>query len=419
MEKLIKHSAIKGRVNVPSSKSIVQRAIAIAFLSKGRSVISNVSFCNDVLNAVGVIRSLGADVKISDDTIIIESCGFHEMKIKEGAVINCGESALLLRIFSAVAAQFNKNIVITGEKTLMNRSTGMIEKSLKDLGVQCLAKDDRPPLTVCGPLKENHVTIDASSTSQFLTGLLIALSATGTERRIIVKNLTSRPYIDVTIELLEKSGISITNDMYSEFFIPASELQPVSITAEGDWSGAAFPAVAGAVCGSVELTGLDFNSSQGDRNILKYLEKAGAVLKLSGDSVTIEKNLLKSFEADCSDTPDLFPPLAALAVNCEGTTIIHGVNRLANKESDRSAALINEFGKLGIDIKISGSDMMITGGKIKGGTVFSHNDHRIAMALAVASLKSESPVRMTSAECVDKSWPEFFEKLSSIGGEIS
>lgn len=419
MEKLIQHSAIKGRIKVPSSKSVVQRAIAIALLAKGRSVISNVSFCNDVLNAVGVIRSLGADVKISDDTMIIESRGFHEMKIKEGTVINCGESAFLLRIFSAVAAQFNKNIVITGEKTLMDRSAGMIEKSLKKLGAACSTDNGFPPVIIKGPLIQKELLIDASSTSQFLTGLLIALSATGNERKIIVRNLTSKPYVDVTIELLEKSGISIINGMYSEFFIPASELQPISITAEGDWSGAAFPAVAGAICGSVELNGLDFDSAQGDRNILKYLEKAGAVVKLSGDSVTIEKDLLISFEADCTDTPDLFPPLAALAVHCEGTSIIHGVNRLANKESDRAAALINEFGKLGIDIKISGNEMMITGGKIKGGTVFSHNDHRIAMALAVASLKSESPVCLTSAECVNKSWPGFFEMLSSSGGKIS
>lgn len=419
MEKLIRPSAIKGKIKVPSSKSVVQRAIAIALLAKGSSVISNVSFCNDVLNAVGIVRSLGADVKVSDDTIIVESCGFHNMKIEEGTVINCGESALCFRMFSAIAAQFNKNIVITGEKTLLTRSAGMIEQSLKELGAACSTDNGFPPVIIKGPLIKKELLIDASSTSQFLTGLLIALSATGNERKIIVRNLTSKPYIDVTVELLKNAGVAVINYNCSEFFIPASKLSPFSITAEGDWSGAAFPAVAGAICGSVELTGLDINSVQGDKAILKYFEKAGAKISTTGNSINISTGKLKCFEADCTDTPDLFPPLAALAVHCEGTTIIHGANRLANKESDRAAALINEFRKLGIDIKISGNDMMITGGKIKGGTVFSHNDHRIAMALSVAALKSSSETRLTSAECVNKSWPGFFEMLSSLGGKIS
>ncbi|HNW83098.1 MAG TPA: 3-phosphoshikimate 1-carboxyvinyltransferase [bacterium] len=419
MEKLIRPSAISGIVKVPSSKSVVQRAIAIALLANGRSVISNVSFCDDVLNAIKIIRSLGAAVQISDETIIIESCGFRNMKIEEGTVINCGESALSLQMFSAITALFDKKISVTGKKTLLNRSAGNIEQSLKKLGVFCSTDNGFPPVIIKGSLIQEKIQIDASSTSQFLTGLLIALSATGKEHKITVQNLTSKPYIDITLELLKNAGVNVINNNYSEFFIPASELQPISITAESDWSGAAFFAVAGAICGKVELTGLDINSVQGDKIILKYIKKAGAIVTVFENSVIIEKNLLKSFEADCTDTPDLFPPLAALAVHCEGTSIIHGVNRLANKESDRAEALQNEFSKLGIDIIIEKNKLIIQGGRIIGNTVFSHNDHRIVMALAVASLKSESPVCLTSAECVDKSWPGFFEMLSSSGGKIS
>lgn len=416
MKRSIEHSAIKGTVKIPSSKSVVQRALAIALLAKGRSVISNVVFCDDVMNAVKAVETAGAKTEITGDRIIIESGG---PGVKDGTVIECGESALCFRMFSAISALSEKKAVINASGTLRNRSVEQVERSLIELGASCISNDGKPPLTVQGPFKYGNFSIDGSSTSQFLTGLLIALSSTGKETVINVNNLSSRPYIDITIALLEKAGIKIDNLNYEKFIIPASTLYPLSIKAEGDWSGAAFPSVAGAICGSVELTGLDISSVQGDKAILHYLEKAGACISVQEDRIKISKNILRSFEADCTETPDLFPPLTALAVHCAGTSIIHGVHRLRNKESDRAAALMNELRKLGIDINISDNDMIITGGKMKGGDVFSHNDHRMAMALAVTALNSERPVTVDAAQCVNKSWPGFFEMLSSIGGKIS
>lgn len=416
MKRSIEHSVIKGTVKIPSSKSVIQRALAIALLAKGRSVISNAAFCDDVMTAVKAVETAGAKTDIAGDCIIIDSKGLN---IKDGTVIECGESALCFRMFSAISALSEKKTVINASGTLQNRSVEQVERSLIELGTLCISNGGKPPLIIKGPFKSGSFSIDGSSTSQFLTGLLIALSSTGKETVINVNSLSSRPYIDITVALLEKAGITIENINYEQFIIPASGLKPFSIQADGDWSGAAFPAVAGAICGSVELTGLDINSTQGDKAILHYLEKAGAYVSVETDRIKISKNLLRSFQADCTDTPDLFPPLTALAANCEGTSIIHGVHRLRNKESDRASVLMTEFGKLGIDIKISDNEMIIPGGKIKGGTVFSHNDHRMAMALAVTALNSERPVTVDAAQCVNKSWPGFFEMLSSIGGKIS
>lgn len=416
MKRSIEPSVIKGTVKIPSSKSVIQRALAVALLAKGRSVISNVAFCDDVMSTVKAVETAGAVTDITGDSIIIDSKG---PGLKDGTVIECGESALCFRMFSAISAMSEKKVVINASGTLLKRSVEIVERSLIELGAECSLNNGRPPLKIKGPFKSGEISIDGSSTSQFLTGLLIALSSTGKKSVINVNNLTSRPYIDITIALLQKAGITIKNMNYEQFIIPASGLKPFSIQADGDWSGAAFPAVAGAICGTVELTGLDINSAQGDKNILKYLEKAGACVSVQSDRIKISKNILRSFEADCTDTPDLFPPLTALAANCEGTSTIHGVHRLRNKESDRASVLMTEFGKLGIDIKISDNDMIITGGKIKGGTVFSHNDHRVAMALTVTALNSESLITVTSAGCVNKSWPGFFEMLSSIGGKIS
>jgi 3-phosphoshikimate 1-carboxyvinyltransferase len=261
-----------------------------------------------------------------------------------------------------------------------------------------------------------NITIDGSSSSQLLTGLLIALPFLDVVNTIVnVKNPTSIPYIDLTLSTLQKVGVTIHNDNYIQFIIPGRQkIQSVNTTIEGDWSGAAFFLVAGAIAGNISVKGLNLNSKQADKEILTVLKLADAQINISDSEINVSKSKLKAFKFDATNCPDLFPPLAVLSAFCEGTSVILGANRLIDKESNRIESLINVFKLLGITIVVENNLMSITGGVVKGGRVSSHNDHRIAMAAAILALGAEKAVIIDDHEAVRKSFPEFFKLLSQI-----
>jgi len=261
--------------------------------------------------------------------------------------------------------------------------------------------------------------VDGSVSSQLLTGLLMALPRARGDSRLKVKDLKSTPYIDMTLELLERFGVFVQHAGYETFSIKGNQTYSCEeYSVEGDWSGAAFLLIAGAVGGSVTVTGLDIASPQADRKILDALRAAGAGVKLSGNTVEVVNKELRGFEFDATHCPDLFPPLVVLACNCTGTTVLTGVERLVHKESNRAAALEKEFSSLGAVIRIDGNRMEIDGVTLDGGVIDSHNDHRIAMAGAVAALNARGDVTVRGYECVAKSYPDFFEDLSFIGGDV-
>ncbi|MBN2862562.1 MAG: 3-phosphoshikimate 1-carboxyvinyltransferase, partial [Bacteroidales bacterium] len=240
------------------------------------------------------------------------------------------------------------------------------------------------------------------------------------DSEITVLNLKSKPYIDLTLQVLDKFGISVVNDNYSRFTIRGSQKYKATIMeVESDWSGGAFLLVAGAVNGDVSVTGLRSDSRQSDKTILTALDRAGARMKMTENSVRVSKSKLRSFEFDATEAPDLFPPLAALASYCTGISGIKGVSRLIHKESDRAKALMEEFGKMNIKVEIKEDYMLITGGKVKGAVVNSHNDHRIAMAEAVAALGASGSVTVKDSRCIAKSYTVFFEDLKTLGANIS
>jgi 3-phosphoshikimate 1-carboxyvinyltransferase len=217
----------------------------------------------------------------------------------------------------------------------------------------------------------------------------------------------------MTLEMLEKAGVSIQHKNFSDFFIRGNQhFKPLQYQVEGDWSGAAFHMAAAAISGHVCIKGLNPTSAQGDRIICDVLKSAGALVTLSDEAVTVIKSDLHDFHFDATMYPDLFPPLAALAAHCKGTSVITGTQRLTQKESNRALSLQSEFQKLGIQIKLSENEMHITGGKITGGSVNSHNDHRIAMALALMSLNAKMPVEIEHYETVNKSYPDFFSDFN-------
>jgi|WetSurMetagenome_2_1015567.scaffolds.fasta_scaffold00125_15 3-phosphoshikimate 1-carboxyvinyltransferase len=414
MERTVAPSAIKGSIKAPSSKSMTQRAIAAALLAGGETTIINPSYCDDSLASMSIAAGLGARVKPGSNELLIT--GGSELREHK---LNCGESGLAIRMFSPVAALWPDEIIMTGAGSLKNRPMSMIEDALRQLGVKCSSNNGLLPLTINGPLSGGECEIDGSVSSQLLTGLLMALPVAGKNSVIKVRNLKSRPYIDMTLQVLDKFGVRVTNDNYSKFLIPGKQhYNAIKFEVESDWSGGAFLLVAGAIAGEVTVHGLRQDSRQSDKAIISALDRAGAKIMTSEDSVTISYSTLKAFEFDSTESPDLFPPLVALAAYCKGVSGIKGARRLIHKESNRAAALVEEFGKVGIKVEVTDDYMIINGGTVNGTRVISHDDHRIAMALAVAALGAKDKVAIKDSHCIGKSYPGFFDDLRTLGAVV-
>jgi len=414
MDITIVPSYVKGEVNAPSSKSMTQRAIAAALLATDETTIFNPSGCDDSIAALNIAAALGAEIQTGLKKLKIRGTG----RIKEKK-LSCGESGLAIRMFSPIAALYSDEITITGNGSLHKRPMSMIEDALLQLGAECDSKGGFIPLKIKGPVKGGKCIVDGSISSQLLTGLLMALPLAAEDSEITVMDLKSKPYIDMTLQILDKFGIKVQNDNYKLFRISGNQkYRSVSFEVESDWSGGAFLLVSGAVNGEITVNGLRPDSRQSDKAILTALDSAGAMMSIRENSVRISKSELRSFRFDATESPDLFPPLVVLAAYCKGVSIIKGVSRLAHKESDRANTLREEFGKLNINVELKGDTMLVTGGEPMGAQVDSHNDHRIAMAAAVAALRASDMVTIKDSQCVAKSYPEFFEDLRNLGATV-
>jgi len=416
-------SGLTGSIQAPASKSSMQRACAAALLHAGETHIHNPGHSNDDKAALDIIERLGAVIDDRGELLIIRSKGIHPVKEE----ISCGESGLSIRMFTPLAALSKKQITINGTGSLLTRPMDFFDTILPKLSVTVKTNDGKLPIVLKGPLVPQTIEVDGSLSSQFLTGLLMAYSAAGASGVTIrVKDLKSRPYIDLTLDVMKQFGMKMPeNRAYHEFYftaaMPDSATEaPVNYTVEGDWSGGAFLLVAGAIAGPVTIRGLDPGSTQADKAILEALISANAGIAMEAKGITIHPAAMRGFEFDATDCPDLFPPLVALAAYCEGETIIKGVSRLAHKESDRGLTLQEEFGKLGVRIMLDEDLMKISGtGNVTGAKVHSRHDHRIAMACAVAGLKAAGEVTIEQANAVKKSYPDFFRDLKKLGASVS
>lgn len=407
-----KATSYKGEVFAPSSKSYLQRAIAIALLAKSPTRLTNVSWCNDTRAALNIAKELGAQIKEGDRTVLIQANPFPDKELH----INCGESGLGIRMFSPIAALHPKRVVISGEGSLKTRPVDMVEEALTAFGLEIKTNKGFLPIEIKGPLSGGEISIDGSLSSQLLTGLLIALPMAKSDSVIHVNNLTSRPYVDMTLEIISDFGIQLENSNYEVFSIKGkASYSNEEYNIEGDWSGAAFHLVGAAISGTVQLKNLSIQSKQADVAIMKALELVGSKIEIGGDFVKVSHQELKPFEFDANQCPDLFPPLVVLAAACNGVSKIKGVNRLKHKESDRALVLKNEFKKLGLQIDLEEDEMKIYGtGKLNGGKISSNNDHRIAMAAAIASLLSSNEVKISNPDAINKSYPSFYEDFDKI-----
>ncbi len=421
----IQPSAISGIINAPTSKSSMQRACAAALLNEGKTTIVNPGKSNDDLAALEVIKILGATViEVDENQITITSKGIQPIN----GEMNCGESGLGIRMFAPIAALSNKPIVINGTGSLLTRPMNFFDEIFPKLDIAIESNNGKLPIKIKGPLQPKNITIDGSLSSQFLTGLLMAFGKAATEPvTISVTNLKSKPYIDLTLQVMNIFGYEVTNNNFESFLIkPVSKStdQIIEYTVEGDWSGGAFLLVAGAIAGKITVNGLDTFSTQADKAILQALIDCGSTISIQEKQIDIGspatgKSGLKAFHFDATDCPDLFPPLVALAAYCNGTTVIEGVNRLAHKESNRGLTLQEEFGKMGIVIKLQDDLMLVEGGTgVNGATVHSHHDHRIAMACAVAGLIADGETIIEEAEAINKSYPDFYEHLKQLKANV-
>ena len=462
---------------MPCSKSFAQRAIVAAALADGVSHLRGYTPCGDNEAALSLARVLGADVQQEGNMLTIKgiSASLGALADQSGncvadgrRIVHVGESGLLARMMIPLMAQLHDGPVeITGEKTLLERPLTGARDILDAVGcsVKCEASDNtvRVPLTVAGPLKGGgRVEISGRHGSQLITGLLMALPFAEKNTTLVVKDPKSIPYIFITLEVLKKFGVRIGNEMLGGCDFQESDgdwslcseivfkvrggqrLKAVDMDLEADWSAAANFLVAGAVFGKVVIEGLDTTSLQADLSIMDILMDAGASLsQVDGPkgNITVQRAPLRAFSVDASNCPDLFPIISVLAAFCQGTSRIAGLSRLANKESDRGSAILNMLRQMGVDVHREDDELVIRGyslaqrllgqqthgsagqtggqasrvpGLLKGGDYTSHHDHRMVMALKVASLGADGPIVIDDEACVQKSFPLFDEQFDNI-----
>ena len=405
---------VHGTLTPPCSKSYAQRALAVSLLAEGVTTLSNIEFCQDTRSALVCIRTLGARIEEVDASTLRIEGGLRPLDVR----LQVGESGLASRLFTPIASLCDVPIRIEGTGSLLERPMQMMIAPLRHLGVEVSDTAGRLPFEVCGPIRGGEIEVDGSLSSQFITGLLLALPLAQEDTTLQVDCAVSTPYLDMTIDTAARFGVEIFHKEYREFFIPGGQRYTATHFAiEGDWSAAAMLLVAGAVAGEVRVENISALSKQADTAILDALTRAGAHIEVEPEAVTAARpETLQAFTFDATHCPDLFPALAALAANAEGESTLYGVSRLIHKESNRAKALLEEYTKLGIRVSMDEEQdaLLICGGAIHATQVESHNDHRIAMSLAVAGLCSDGTMQIADAECVAKSYPDFFEDLERI-----
>ncbi len=432
-------------VEVGCSKSCAQRAIILAALADGTSHISGYSPCRDNESAIEAAKALGAKVSCSGDVLSITGTAGRVRVLKE---LHAGESGFLTRMMIPVlAATGSTPVRITGEKTLLARPLPGAAAMLDFFGISL--DGEKVPLTVSGSFDfGNHDTIeiDGSGGSQLVSGLLAALPLCKHNCTIHLNKPKSIPYIFMTLDLMRQFGVNVASEMEGpEEFVESQDwslcdaitfevkggcsYKAADVNLEADWSAAANFMVAGAIFGKADIKGLDTKSLQADLSVLDILPLAGAAVSQEEESgiVHVVRGPLRGFEVDASNCPDLVPVMSVLAAFCQGESTITGVARLATKESNRPGVIVEMLKAMGVYARLSGDKLhidgrtlesrLLTGRLLKGGNYPTYGDHRIAMALAVASLGSDSQIFMDDVTCMDKSFPAFMQTFKKFSGQ--
>lgn len=421
MSVTISQSTIEGTIQTPPSKSYTHRAMICGLLSSGPTIIRNHLVCDDTSATMQLSRMMGAKITHNENLII---SGAETLKAP-GTEMDCLGSGTTLRLFSGISALTNGRCVLTGDSSLQKRPIGELLDALNQLGIRASAinNNDRPPVEIHGNIIEGAtVKIRGDISSQYISGLLFACSKGTNESTIeITTQLESRPYVEMTLEVLEHFGVIAEHtDNWQVISIPGNQTYDNShYEVPGDYSSAAFLMVAGALAGKVKINGLRKESLQGDSHIVKILKEMGVSISQSQSAITVTKSEPEPTSIDATNIPDIIPVLAVLASQAEGQTRIFNAERLRYKESNRLKTTIMELRKMGADLKETKDGIIINGPtKLHGAVIDPHGDHRIAMACAVASLVSKHSTTINDIECVKKSYPNFIEDIISLGANI-
>lgn len=405
---------LSGCVSVPPSKSAAHRAIICAALADGTSVISPVELSNDIKATIECMNALGIKTTLDGNILTIDGSTKFTNK---NVVLNCGESGSTLRFLIPVAAAGNVNAEFIGHGRLPQRPIGIYLDCLPKNGVQCETQGGLP-LKTSGQLKSGIFEIPGNISSQFITGLLLALPMLDGDSEIILTSpVESVGYINMTIDIMKSFGVEIQTTESGYKIKGGQKYKSRSFTVEGDWSQAAFFMSAAALGDTVAIDNLSLNSYQGDKACMDLFAQFGADIKNENGNITVSPKTLKGIEIDATNIPDLVPILAVTAAFAEGKTTITGAARLRIKESDRLRAITDGLSRLGADITELPDGLVINGVEgLSGGEVEGYNDHRIVMAMAVAAIKADSDVTISDMESINKSYPTFFEDYKKLGG---
>ncbi len=415
MKVFISPSPLFGTVSAPPSKSAGHRSLICAALSDGAVTVKNLGESNDITATVNALTALGASFKRDGITATLTPVKRNNKHL----TIDFLESGSTARFIIPVAAALGcDNITFIGRGRLPERPFDTIVKALRQNGVSC--SSDTLPMTVSGQLKSGRFTLPGDISSQYISGLLLALSIVDGESEIVLTTpLQSKNYVLMTVNELQHFGAEI-EEFENGFKVHGkASLKACNRTVEGDWSQAAFHLVGGAVGGKVTVNGIDLDSLQGDKEIVDILRRFGAEISVGNNGVTAEKSALKGIKIDASQIPDLVPILAVLASFAEGETVIHNAERLRIKESDRLLETALRLRAFGIEVTETDDGLKILGGRPIGADIASANDHRIVMAFSVMAAYSKGTSSIENAEAINKSYPLFFKDFTSLGGECN
>ena len=416
MKVSIHKSKVRGKVKAPSSKSYTIRGLMCAALAKGKNEIIYPLSSDDTEAARDVLTKVGINIDKKGDIWQVTGGDFR----KPDTDLFCGESAATLRFMTAICSLIRGKCHLTSAPSLSTRPIKPLLQALGQLGVNCLYQEEGAPVIVDGGgLKGGVTELPGNISSQFVSALLLISPLADEDVKIsLTTPLESKPFVLMTIECLQKFGIEVkASEDLREFEVLKQTYKPAKYRVEGDWSSASSLLALGALSGEIEVENLNPESLQGDKVILNFLRDMGAWVKVSENSVTVRKSRLNAIRADLSDCIDLLPTMGVLAAAADGVSQFVGIERARLKESNRVAALREGLERMGIKVTEEEHRLTITGSEPKGSAIDTKGDHRMAMAFSILGSVAGGTI-INDAECVSKTYPEFWEALKSIGGEV-
>ena len=405
---------LQGTVTIPPSKSDAHRAVICAALSRGVSKIAPIELSEDITATLRAVETLGVSVRLEENVLTVDGSALGTARSRE---LDCGESGSTLRFFIPIAAALGLPVRFTGRGRLPQRPLGTYLECLPPAGVNCQSTGGLP-FSIHGKLQGGRFAVAGNVSSQFITGLLLALPLTGEDSEIVLTTpLQSAGYVEMTIRTMAAFGVTVEKTMAGYRIAGGQRYQPQNYAVESDWSQAGFYLAAGALGSRLALHGLRRDSIQGDRTAEAVFSAFGAQLEWQGKALIVSPGVLRGIAVDASQIPDLVPPIAAAAALAEGESKITGAGRLRLKESDRLAAMASAINALGGSVQEEEDGLVIQGvSALKGGRVSGCNDHRVVMAMAVAALRAGGPVEITDPHSIRKSYPSFFKEYNRLGG---